>query len=237
MLVELCSCIPDGVVAYFTSYSYMESLISEWDAMGILRDLTRYKLVIIETKDTAETTVALDNYRLACDIGRGAVFFSVVRGKVSEGVRFDRHYGRAMIMFGVPYQYTLSNIVRARLEYLQTHLQIREQDFLTFDAIRQVAKCFGRVIRSKTDYGLLVFADSRFNRLDKRSKLPKWILQSLHDSDLNLSTDTAVSHVKSFLRLMGQPIDQNALQNVLLTLNEVNQLKPESKILPKTEIT
>lgn len=46
--------------------------------------------------------------------------------------------------------------------------QIREGDFLTFDAIRQCAQCIGRVIRSKTDYGLVVLADSRYNRHDKR---------------------------------------------------------------------
>ena len=82
MLVELCSVIPDGVVAFFTSYSYMEQLVSEWDATGVLRDLTKAKLVFIETKDVVETTLALDNYRRACDSGRGAVFLSVARGKV-----------------------------------------------------------------------------------------------------------------------------------------------------------
>lgn len=39
---------------------------------------------------------------------------------------------------------------------------------MTFDAIRQCAQCIGRVIRSKTDYGLVVLADSRYNRHDKR---------------------------------------------------------------------
>jgi len=226
MLVELCSVIPDGVVAFFTSYSYMESLVSEWDAIGILRELTKSKLVFIETKDVVETTLALDNYRRACDCGRGAVFLSVARGKVSEGINFDRHYGRAVIMFGVPFQYTLSHVLRARLEFLQAHYQIREQDFLNFDALRQASQCVGRVIRSKTDYGLMIFADSRYNRHDKRSKLPKWILQFMSDAYLNLSTDMAISHVKQFLRLMGQPIDQEALQSVLLTLEEVNQMNP-----------
>lgn len=128
MLVELCSSIPDGVVAFFTSYSYMENIISEWDGMGVLRQLTKHKLVFIETKDVVETTLALDNYRRACDSGRGAVFLSVARGKVSEGINFDRHYGRAVVMFGVPFQYTLSHVLRARLEYLQTHYQIRERE-------------------------------------------------------------------------------------------------------------
>ena len=70
------------------------------------------KLVFIETTDVVETTLALDNFRRACDCGRGAVFFSVARGKVAEGIDFDRHYGRAVVMFGVPYQYTLSRILR-----------------------------------------------------------------------------------------------------------------------------
>ena len=50
--------------------------------------------------------------RRACDCGRGAVFLSVARGKVAEGIDFDRHYGRCVVMFGVPYQYTLSRILR-----------------------------------------------------------------------------------------------------------------------------
>ncbi|GJN36074.1 hypothetical protein PR202_gb24910 [Eleusine coracana subsp. coracana] len=38
-------------------------------------------------------------------------------------------------MFGVPFQYTLSRILLARLEYLRETFQIKEGDFLTFDAL------------------------------------------------------------------------------------------------------
>jgi DNA excision repair protein ERCC-2 len=48
----------------------------------------------------------------ACDNGRGAVLLSVARGKVSEGIDFDHNYGRAVIMFGIPYQYTESRILK-----------------------------------------------------------------------------------------------------------------------------
>ncbi len=47
---------------------------------------------------------------------------------------------------------------RARLEYLRETFQIKESDFLAFDAVRQAAQCVGRVIRSKADYGLMIFA-------------------------------------------------------------------------------
>ncbi|GKC71232.1 Rad3-like DNA-binding helicase protein [Tanacetum coccineum] len=116
-------------------------------------------IMFIETQEVVETTLALDNYRKACDCGRGAVFFSVARGKVAEGIDFDRHYGRLVIMFGVPFQYTLSRILLARLEYLRETFQIKEGEFLTFDALRQAAQCVGHVIRSKADNGMLIFAD------------------------------------------------------------------------------
>ncbi|KMZ63119.1 hypothetical protein ZOSMA_426G00010 [Zostera marina] len=53
-------------------------------------------------------------------------------------------------MFGIPFQYTLSRILTARLKYIRDTFQIKEGDFLTFDALRQAAQCVGRVIRSTT---------------------------------------------------------------------------------------
>jgi DNA excision repair protein ERCC-2 len=73
----------------------------------------------------------------------------------------------------------------------------------------------------------MIFADSRYSRHDKRSKLPKWILQFMHEAYLSLSTDMAIQHVKQFLRLMGQPIDQTALQSVLLTVEEATRMNPK----------
>ncbi|KAK8635928.1 hypothetical protein V6N13_004640 [Hibiscus sabdariffa] len=208
LLLEMVSVVPDGIVCFFVSYSYMDGIINTWNDTGILKDIMQHKLVFIETQDVVETTLALDNYRRACDCGRGAVFFSVARGKVAEGIDFDRHYGRLVIMFGVPFQYTLSKILLARLEYLRDTFQIKEGDFLTFDALRQAAQCVGRVIRSKADYGMMIFADKRYSQHDKRSKLPSWILSHLQDANLNLSTDMALHIAREFLRKMAQPYDK-----------------------------
>ncbi|KAF4370124.1 hypothetical protein CsatB_005659 [Cannabis sativa] len=208
LLLEMVSVVPDGIVCFFVSYSYMDGIVNSWNETGILKEIMQHKLVFIETQDVVETTLALDNYRKACDCGRGAVFFSVARGKVAEGIDFDRHYGRLVIMFGVPFQYTLSKILLARLEYLRDTFQIKEGDFLTFDALRQAAQCVGRVIRSKADYGMMIFADKRYSRHDKRSKLPGWILSHLRDAHLNLSTDMALHIAREFLRKMAQPYDK-----------------------------
>jgi len=122
----------------------------------------------------------LPSPRRACDKGRGAILFSVARGKISEGIDFDHHYGRCVILFGIPYMNTESRILRARLgalsfallrflsliwrcdathiftEFLRDSYQIKEAEFLTFDAMRTAAQCVGRVIRGKKDYGIMV---------------------------------------------------------------------------------
>ncbi|PVU88778.1 hypothetical protein BB561_005702 [Smittium simulii] len=209
LLVEMSKVVPDGLVAFFPSYLYMESIVAMWNEMGILKLIYKNKLIFIETPSTAETSLALESYRKACENGRGAVLFSVARGKVSEGVDFTDNYGRAVIMFGIPYQYTESRILKARLEFLRENYQIRENDFLAFDAIRHAAQCVGRVLRGKTDYGLMIFADKRYARMDKRSKLPSWINSHISEEMSNLSTDMAVSSSKHFLKSMAQTFDQS----------------------------
>lgn len=52
---------------------------NEFNLFFFLQEIMQRKLVFIETQDVVETTLALDNYRKACDCGRGAVFFSVAR--------------------------------------------------------------------------------------------------------------------------------------------------------------
>lgn len=205
ILIEYAKCVPDGVVAFFPSYLYMESIVAAWHDMGILDEVWKHKLVFVETPDAPETSIALENFRRACDNGRGAILLSVARGKVSEGIDFDHNYGRAVIMFGVPYQYTESRILKARLEFLRDNFRIKENDFLTFDAMRHAAQCVGRVLRGKSDYGLMVFADKRFARADKRAKLPKWIAQYIQPVCNNLSMDMAIVESKRFMRSMGQP--------------------------------
>ncbi|KAK6164685.1 hypothetical protein DH2020_001549 [Rehmannia glutinosa] len=136
-LVKLSRCRQQGI-AYAQWFSLRGSdqlpVSTKYDLRSDL-EIMQHKLVFIETQDVVETTLALDNYRRACDCGRGAVFFSVARTisdyvhesmnqhqlqkkplldfcyitdkgvKWRKGIDFDRHYGRLVIMFGVPFQY------------------------------------------------------------------------------------------------------------------------------------
>lgn len=203
LLVEFSKLTPDGIVVFFPSYLYMESIISAWQTHGILDLVWKNKLILVETPDSQETSLALETYRTACCNGRGAVLLCVARGKVSEGIDFDHHYGRAVLCIGVPFQYTESRILKARLQFLRETYHIRENDFLSFDAMRHAAQCLGRVLRGKDDYGIMVLADNRYRK--KKDQLPKWISSALVDSDVSLSVDQAVASAKKFLKQMSVP--------------------------------
>ncbi|KAJ8906401.1 hypothetical protein NDN08_002894 [Rhodosorus marinus] len=207
-LLRFAERIPDGLVVFFPSYAYMSDIVSFWQDNDVLNELQERKLVFVETQDPAEASLAIANFRKGCDSGRGAVLLSVARGKAAEGIDFDGHYGRCVILFGVPFQYTESKTLRARMEYLRKNYQVREDDFLVFDAMRQAAQCVGRVIRNKKDYGVMVFADRRFSKHNLKSKLPKWIGQFLTDQNSDLQTATALAVARKFLLDMSQAEEQ-----------------------------
>ncbi|NXW92127.1 ERCC2 helicase, partial [Alopecoenas beccarii] len=68
LLLELSAVVPDGLVAFFTSYQYMENIVASWYEQGILENIQRNKLIFIETQDGAETSVALEKYQ---EVGHG----------------------------------------------------------------------------------------------------------------------------------------------------------------------
>lgn len=200
LVLEVSAVVPDGLVCFFPSYRYMEEAVAAWTESGMISKITQNKLIFAESLDHEETDAALAAYKKACDSGRGAVLFSVARGKVSEGVDFSGCYGRGVLVLGVPFQYTESPRLKKRLEFLAQEFGVRESEFLSFDAMRQTAQCMGRVLRSSGDYGLAVLADRRFNALEKRVQLPRWIQRHIGEHNTNLSIDMCVALSRNFFR-------------------------------------
>lgn len=40
LLLEMASAVPDGIVCFFVSYSYMDGIVNSWHEMGILQVIT-----------------------------------------------------------------------------------------------------------------------------------------------------------------------------------------------------
>lgn len=110
------------------------------------------------------------------------MLLSVARGKVSEGIDFDHNYGRAVIMFGIPYQvrclqllcsssstnptiiqYTESRILKVRCEATLL-LSILP---LTIVSHRLVSSTFAtRIVSARMTSSPSMLCDMRLNVLD-----------------------------------------------------------------------
>jgi DNA excision repair protein ERCC-2 len=122
------------------------------------------------------------------------------------GVDFDHHYGRCVLLVGVPFQYTESRVLKAKLAWLVETHNLAEDDYLCFDAMRQAAQCAGRVIRNKQDYGIVLLCDRRYVKAKLRNKLPRWIQEAMSTPTTGIDVGSAVALSKTFLLSMAQPM-------------------------------
>lgn len=103
-VVNFVNIIPDGVVIFFASYSYLESVWKYWSSRGVLERILKKKWVFREPKSAADVDKTLREYGDAiknCSGSSGsgggktgAMLFCVVGGKMSEGINFSDRLGR-----------------------------------------------------------------------------------------------------------------------------------------------
>lgn len=107
-------------------------------------------------------------------------------------------------MMGIPYQDIQSKKLQAKMEYLNEQYEIQKNDYLLFDALRQTFYCVGRIFRSKFDYALMVFADTRYAQSEIFCKFSPWIKEQMGNINLNIGIDRAVSITKHFFKEVAQ---------------------------------
>ena len=200
LISGLAKVVPDGIVAFFPSFRFMQEMIEMWgeSEMGVLQTILQHKLLFIETQDRNETSMMIDNHKRACDTGRGSVFFGVTSGRAVNGVDFSGRYGRCCVLFGLPDPQTTSPLVTARADFLDLKFQIRKDEFLVFNSVRHATQCCNKILNSKSDYAVTIFADMRYDRANVGVKLPKWIDKLITQSQRNQSVDDAIEQAKRF---------------------------------------
>jgi chromosome transmission fidelity protein 1 len=145
LLEQLVKNIPDGVVAFFPSYAYLELCVRVWKTerldqsytATIWEGLTKVKPIFMEAprgdsghdtgpKDRpkaglsgSETLLsAYSNAILNSPNNRGALLLSVINGSLSEGINFSDRLGRGVIVFGLPFPNPHTPEWKAKTEYL-----------------------------------------------------------------------------------------------------------------------
>uniref|UniRef100_A0A2D4GHW2 ATP-dependent helicase C-terminal domain-containing protein n=1 Tax=Micrurus corallinus TaxID=54390 RepID=A0A2D4GHW2_MICCO len=110
----------------------------------------------------------------------GALLFSVVGGKMSEGINFSDDLGRSVIMVGMPYPNIKSPELQEKMAYLDKTMpksagQSPGNLLIENLCMKAVNQSIGRAIRHQEDFASIVFLDHRYTRPAVLNKLPQWI--------------------------------------------------------------
>lgn len=206
-LINLARVSPDGMLIFFPSYDMMRECIELWQASTsteatIWDQMCRYKQPVVEPRESKQLKFAMKDYYDKVDTPasgdlKGAIFFAVCRGKVSEGLDFSNQYGRTVVVTGLPLAQNKDQKVKLKREYLDNQAMQRRMaprtlsstssdsyqstdkplsgaDWYAQSAWRAVNQAIGRVIRHRNDYGAIVFADERFVSA-ANTQLSKWL--------------------------------------------------------------
>ena len=181
VIVNLCGVIPHGVIIFFPSYNYLDTVVSHWQKSTIYNRLAHRKSVFRESRDF-DTEKLLEEYTDAIAAG-GAVLLSVVGGKLSEGINFANENGRGVIMVGLPFPNVTSPEWKIKTDYIScsapsAHRESIVQDYAENTCMRAVNQSIGRVIRHKSDYAMIYLLDKRYAQARIRDKLPRWLQKS-----------------------------------------------------------
>ncbi|KAI8881907.1 DNA repair helicase [Backusella circina FSU 941] len=176
-IVNLCHVIPDGVVCFFPSFTYLEETHQRWTSTGMLDRIGKKKRLFKEPRESNQVEKTLTEYGRAIEESQGALLFCVVNGKMSEGINFSDQLGRGVIMIGLPFanRGSVELIEKMKFANQQTNTKDAGAEYYENLCMRGVNQSIGRAIRHKGDYATIVLLDKRYSQPRIKNKLPKWI--------------------------------------------------------------
>ncbi|XP_015179971.1 PREDICTED: probable ATP-dependent RNA helicase DDX11 [Polistes dominula] len=182
MLVNFCNIIPAGIVIFLPSYDYENIVYEHLYKSGVITKIRLKKQIFREPKSTSQVNDVLEQYSRCIHCPQspqnGSLLFSVIGGKLSEGLNFSDDLGRCIIVVGMPYPNIKSTELQEKIKYLNENVKSDAgQNFYENSCMKAVNQCIGRAVRHINDYSSVILVDKRYR--NKMKALPRWIQRSL----------------------------------------------------------
>ncbi|KAF2640024.1 ATP-dependent RNA helicase-like protein chl1 [Massarina eburnea CBS 473.64] len=209
-ILSISQHVPDGLVIFFPSYSYLDTCIAAWKRLRPSSGTPSYwdtfqsaKPVFLEQRSQSKASenipaskeAAVDSVLSAYSSavssgdGRGALLLAVIGGTLSEGINFSDSLGRGVVVVGLPFPNPHSAEWKAKMQYISSKASSVGQDgkaaareYYENSCMRAVNQCVGRAIRHRADYAAIIMLDGRYGGQRIQAKLPGWIRGSVANS-------------------------------------------------------
>lgn len=186
LIAQLVANVPDGVVIFFPSYKYLNVVLQHWKGTRVYEKITRVKKVFQEPTASTGVEKVLSDYSFTIKNKRqGSILFSVVGGKMSEGINFADELARAVIIVGLPYPNAYSGEIIAKQRYIEestlakggtlAQAKLKSKGFYENICMRAVNQSVGRSIRHANDYAGIYLVDTRYQNTHIQAKLSGWV--------------------------------------------------------------
>ena len=124
-IISISNVVPGGIVCFFVSYSYMQTICGYWKTTETWKRIEKRKKIFLEPTDANMVDSVLRDYTNVIEKGstspsggvNGGILFAVVSGKLSEGINFADDMGRAVVMVGIPFANITSSELKEKMRY------------------------------------------------------------------------------------------------------------------------
>ncbi|XP_050343250.1 ATP-dependent DNA helicase DDX11 isoform X2 [Nymphalis io] len=186
ILRNVCSIVPDGVVCFLPSYSYEQMLYEHLNCSKVIEIISKKKKIFREPKLASEVDEVLQKYATAInskgtgtETHNGALLFSVVGGKLSEGLNFSDNLGRCVMVIGMPYPNVKSPELQEKMSYMNKIKPGAGSVYYENLCMKAVNQCIGRAVRHANDFACVLLVDERYSRPQTITALPSFVQKSL----------------------------------------------------------
>lgn len=178
---NICKVVPGGVVCFFTSYDNLNRFYQHISDKKIIETMILRKDVYVEPRTASKTEKVLDDYAKSVKgAKKGAIIFSVIGGKLSEGMNFSDDLGRCVIVVGLPFPNKFSPELAEKLKFISSNVSAAvSSEYYENLCMKAVNQSIGRAIRHIGDYATVILMDARYHRQNIIQKLPDWIKANL----------------------------------------------------------
>ena len=180
-LIKIAQVVKGGMLVLFTSYSQMNKTYEE--TAQILRKSGKNPII----------QGSMSRYRLF-EIMRQTESILFGTSSFWEGVDLPGENLSAVIITHLPFQSNNDPVVKAKIDYYESADLNGFTKFLLPDMILKLRQGIGRLIRKKTDRGVVVFLDDRI----KTKSYGKTVRSSLQFDIEQLSIEKAVENIGNF---------------------------------------
>lgn len=194
-ILNLVKIVPKGMIVFFSSYIVLDLYLQEWKTSGLYDLIAREKTVCKEEKSNKKFQNDFNKF-LKFYESKGAIFFGVCGGKLSEGIDFTDEMARMVVIVGVPFPSLTEPAISSKKEYLDkirkgkgksnvkngaSKEALSGQRWYFLKGMRSTNQAIGRVIRHKDDFGAILLIDKRYSGSNIKDSLSSWIHQEISE--------------------------------------------------------